>query len=110
MTPLRKTLGGAVLVLITASVMVLGCGDGSTQPKNTKKIYEFKGTVTGVDMAKKAPVTIDHEDIPGLMQAMKMSFSVENAKVLEGIKQGDAVHGKLKVKDGDYIITELHKK
>lgn len=110
MTLLRKMLGGAMLLLIAASVLVLGCGDGSTPSKNKDKTYDIKGTVTNVDPAKKKPVTIDHEDIPGLMGAMEMAFSVENAKLLEGIKQGDVIHGKLRVKDGDYTITELHKR
>ena len=59
--------------------------------------------------AEKKKVTLDHEDIPGLMKAMQMPFSVDNAKVVEGIKAGDQVHGKLKVKGSDYIITELVK-
>jgi Cu/Ag efflux protein CusF len=40
---------------------------------------------------------------------MEMKFSVEDAKMLEGIKAGDQVHGRLKVDSGNYIITELKK-
>jgi hypothetical protein len=44
------------------------------------------------------------------MKAMQMQFSVENAKVLDGIKAKDSVHGKLKVVGSDYILTELVKR
>jgi Copper binding periplasmic protein CusF len=40
---------------------------------------------------------------------VEMKFPVESAQVLEGIQPGDEVHGRLKAKDGDYVITELHK-
>lgn len=94
-----------ILGLGFVAVSSTGCGKGNG---DKDKVYDIKGKVVAVDMAKKK-VTLDHEDIPGLMKAMEMPFSVENAKVLEGIKAGDQVHGKLKVKGGDYLITELMK-
>ena len=42
---------------------------GSRPPKD----YEIKGKVVAVDPIKPA-VTLDHEDIPGLMKAMKRAF------------------------------------
>jgi Cu/Ag efflux protein CusF len=44
------------------------------------------------------------------MGAMTMPFDVEDAKVLDGLKPGDEVQGKLKVRDGKNIITELKKR
>jgi hypothetical protein len=38
------------------------------------------------------------------MQGMTMEFAVQNAKLLEGLKAGDQVHGRLKVESGKYII------
>jgi len=94
-----------ILVLGSVSLTSAGCGKGNG---DKDKIYDIMGKVVAVDPEKKS-VTLDHEDVPGLMKAMKMPFSVENAKVLEGIKAGDQVHGKLKVKGSDYILTELMK-
>src|SRR5262245_1699477 len=82
----------------------IGCGkrDGDKD-----KVFDIKGKVVAVD-AEKKKVTMDHEDIPGLMQAMQMPFDVESAKVLEGIKAGDKVRGKLKVDaDKKMTITQL---
>lgn len=73
------------------------------------KEYDVKGKVIGLDVEEKT-VTLDHEDIPGLMKAMEMKFAVENVKVLAGIKRGDQVQARLKVKAGNYLITELRKR
>ena len=55
-------------------------------------------------------IKLDHEEIPGFMQPMKMFFKVEDAKILEGIAVGDSVQGRLKVNaDKTYFITELKK-
>jgi len=83
-----------------------GCTKSGNDAK--EKTYDVKGKVVAVDVEKKE-VTLDHEEIPGLMKAMKMPFAVESAKVLEGIKTGDQVHGRLKVKDGKNTIIELMK-
>lgn len=97
-----------LLMIITVALLPLvatGCGKGE---RDKEKAYDIMGKVVSLD-AEKKKVTLNHEDIPGLMKAMEMPFSVANAKVLEGIKAGDQVHGKLKVKGGDYIIMELMK-
>ena len=97
------------LILAAASLLLLGCGDSSSPSQGKEKTYDIKGKVTKVS-ADKSAVTIDHEDIPGLMKAMEMKFAVESSKVLEGIEPGDQVHGRLKAKaGGDTVITELHK-
>jgi protein SCO1/2 len=95
---------GALALLVP--VVSTGCGKGQ---EDKDKTYDIQGKVVAVDPDKKE-VTLDHEDIPGFMKAMKMPFPVENAKVLEGIKAGDRVHGKLKVRrSGALSITELMK-
>ena len=91
------------------SLVLAGCQGGSDAAKDKDKQYDLKAKVVAVDMDGKT-VTLDHEDIPGLMKAMEMTFSVENQKMLEGIKPGDRVQGRLKVKSGDHLITELHKR
>jgi Cu/Ag efflux protein CusF len=62
--------------------------------------------------AEKKEVKLDHEDIVGWMGAMKMEFSVADAKMLEGLKVGDQVKGRIK-KDpkaiGGGLITRLEK-
>ena len=93
-------------VLLVVLPLFVGC-KGEPPKGSTALDYEIKGKVVAVDSNKPA-VTLDHEDIPGLMKAMKMEFPVATRQMLEGIKAGDDVHGRLK-KDG-LLITELKKR
>ena len=95
------------LPVLLAALLVVGCQQGSNGSKD--KIYDVKGKVLAVDAGKKT-VKLDHEDIPGLMKAMEMDFTVADAKLLEGLKVDDQVHGKLTVKSGNqYVLTQLQK-
>lgn len=94
-----------ILFFTVVTLVVPGC---SKDNADKDRIYDIKGKVVAVDTAKRK-VTLDHEDIPGFMKAMEMPFDVQDAKILEGLKAGDQVHGKLKVKGSDYKITELTK-
>jgi protein SCO1/2 len=62
-----------------------------------------------IDPKAEMPIKLDHEDIPGLMPAMVMSFHVQDTKLTDGLKPGDKVQGTLKVTDGGYVITNLKK-
>ena len=105
MKPVQRL--SCLFVLVCLFAVLGGCGKRSEAPK--EKVYDVKGKVIAVDADKKS-ITLDHEEIPGFMQAMEMKFTVENADILANIKTGDQVSGKLKVKSGgDYIITDLQK-
>jgi Cu/Ag efflux protein CusF len=93
------------IALALAGIFV-GCKSGGDAKE---RIWDVKGKVVAVDLDKKK-ITLDHEDIPGLMSAMKMAFDFEDAKVVEGLKADDPVQGKFKVTDGKYIILELKKR
>ncbi len=99
------------LAAVAVPVLVMGCGDGgSGKPKPAAvQQYDVRGKVIAIDAAKPA-VTLDHEDIPGLMKAMQMEFAVENAKLMEGIRTGDQVQGRLKKSDSGLVITHLEKR
>ena len=86
----------------------MGCGPGPSEGKKEdgENLYDFKGKVVAVD-AKERTVKLDHEDIPGLMKGMTMAFKVEDAKLLEGIQEGDEIEGKVRK---DYVITKLKKR
>ena len=98
-------LGFTVLVAVLATA---GCSDKSAE-KSAAKVYDIKGKIVAIRPDKEG-VTLDHEDIPGLMKGMKMEFMVEDARILEGFQVGDQVQGKLKVESGSQMITELKKR
>src|SRR5947199_3698206 len=105
-----RTVLGFALSALALTVALAGCGGGGAEKKaSADKQYEVKGKVVAVDAAKKS-ITLDHEDIPGLMKAMKMQFTLESPKVAEGLKPGDRVEGHFQVKGDEHIITHLEKK
>jgi Cu/Ag efflux protein CusF len=97
-----------VLLVLSVSLVFAGC-KGEDQKTSGAKQYPIKGKVVAVDPSKPS-VKLDHEDIPGLMKGMEMSFDVENPKVLEGLQPGEVVQGRLKVESGKYVITHLEKR
>lgn len=106
-----------VLALMSLSLVAFGCArDATNKPESagapiangSEKEYDIKGKVVAIGEDKKS-VTLDHEDVVGLMKGMKMEFRVNDAKVLEGIETGDEVTGRLRVSDGTYTITKLEK-
>lgn len=69
--------------------------------------YAAHGVVKRVDSSN-GTVTIDHEDIPGLMMAMTMEFEVSDPSILHGVSPGQAVDFRV-LKEGDrYVVTEMH--
>jgi protein SCO1/2 len=94
----------SILAFVVLSAGMVGCGNSAAPPD--ERSFAVKGKVVAVDRDKKQ-VTLDHEDIPGLMKAMKMPFAVETEQLLDNLHVGDDVQGRLKVVGGNYTITEL---
>jgi protein SCO1 len=88
--------------------LTAGCMEKQAE-KAAPKSYDLHAKVTAI-RSDKTGVTMDHDDIPGLMKAMTMEFPVKDARILDGIKVGDQVEGKLQVDSGKYLITELKKR
>jgi Cu/Ag efflux protein CusF len=98
------------LLVLSAPLALAGCtGGGTGQKAAPEKQYDIKGTVVAVAPDKQS-VTLDHEEIPGLMKAMKMDYQVDNPKLLENLKPGDKVQGRMKAESGKYTITQLEKR
>lgn len=84
-------------------LMFTGCSQKETPPE---KLYPVTGVVVEIGPGKEW-VTIDHDDIPGLMKAMRMKFAVGEPEVLEGVAVGDEIICSLKVTaDGQYVLVQ----
>jgi Cu/Ag efflux protein CusF len=55
-------------------------------------------------------VTLDHEEIPGVMAAKKMEYNIANTAMLQGLAPGDQVIGRLEERAGTYVIVSLQKR
>ena len=78
----------------------------SNRPKNGD--YPAKGTVTKIN-TELGSVEMDHDEIVGVMPAMRMEFYVTDKKLLNGLKVGDRIDFTLRYKDGTEIVTAISK-
>ena len=112
----------SALIVVTMAVSACGGGGGSTSapaasPAPTAaataaadvKTHDIRGRIEGIGAAR-TTVTLDHEAIPGVMEAMKMEYQVQDPAVLAGLKVGDQVQGQFEIRSGNqYVITRLRK-
>lgn len=90
--------------LLPIAVVLLGLAASHCGPKTeNEKRYPLTGKVIGVNKTEHT-ATINHEAIPGYMDAMTMEFAVKNAADLERMKPGDRVTGDLVVTDSSSWI------
>lgn len=104
-----------LLVLIGAACGQPAPGDRpmeapSVAPADTASVqtYEAVGRVTTI-MANKHFVIIQHEAIPGYMDAMSMPFAVEDTTLLDGIAARDSVRFWFDAAPGQVVIRTLEK-
>src|SRR5258708_1042159 len=106
-----KVLPKLGLIGLALLLMLAGCKETERGGSKTAgdKQYDVRGKVIAVN-GRKPAVTLNHDDIPGLMKGMQMEFAVADTKLLEGIKVGDQVQGRLKKNESGYVITQLEKR
>jgi protein SCO1/2 len=100
-----------VSIALIASLLV-ACGDraSATKPLSEpgEKLYDVRGNVISAD-ATDNTLRVDHEAIPGFMEAMVMDYSVRGAKVDALPPAGSRVEAKLHVTGGGYWLTDVRK-
>ncbi len=88
---------GILLAVVFALAACGGAGNGD---------HTGHGIVKDLDPAKQE-VTIDHEEIPGFMKAMTMTFQVSDSHLLKGVEPGQEVEFDLVYKKGAYQVTGI---
>jgi protein SCO1 len=85
------------LLLLLTALLVSACQRAESVSSNsTAKRYEFKGKVVSVDKAAKR-ATIDHDAIPGFMEAMTMEFPIHEDWVWDELHPGSEIRAELVV-------------
>ena len=88
-----------VLVLL---VLGVSC---SSQKRTT---YQVKGVIKEITADRKQ-AQIEHENIPGYMNAMTMMFDVKNPKELQGLQPNDQVSFRMIVTENEGWIDQVKK-
>jgi Cu/Ag efflux protein CusF len=113
-----------LLTMMLLSLVVLACGSGDAPPADEAEpaqeattaeesaepqYFQGIGVIESIEWEPPS-VTIAHEDIPGFMNAMTMSFEVLEAGQLETVEVGQTVDFVVVVKgDGSYYIERFGK-
>ena len=70
--------------------------------------YTVEGVVTSLPPGGKF-IIINHEEIPGFMNAMKMPFYLDSPNVAQGINTEDSIKFTFEAKSGKMIVTDISK-
>ena len=95
-------------ILVTAvAVFALFCAP-KEKPLSVpgEKLYTLTGKIVSRDTADNT-LRIDHEAIPGFMEAMTMDYTVRGAKVEQLPPDGTKIHAKLHVVDDAYWVSDV---
>jgi protein SCO1 len=114
---MRRLLASYLLTCL----MLAGCHTGqkpSSQPGASQnypigefeqKIFHLRGKVVSTDAAK-GEVTLNHEAIPGFMEAMTMPYKLKDASILGELHPGDVITADVLVSqdpDADILLDHI---
>ena len=68
------------------------------------ELYEARGTVLWYEDER---IYLNHEELPGFMDAMSMGFDVRDPALLEGIMPGTVVEFRVVVEQDSFYIDQL---
>jgi protein SCO1 len=107
---IRRFLASSLLALLAMA----GChshpdSDSQSANDSSYKIYKLRGKVVSTN-AGTGEVTLDHEAIPGFMEAMTMPYKLKDANILSELHPGDVITGDLLVSqhaDADVLLDHI---
>jgi len=88
-----------LIIILSAVFLLTACQKASTNTgaaSPSAKRYDFRGKVISIDKANKK-ATIEHQDIPGYMDAMTMEFPIRQDSVWEVLTPGSEIRADLVV-------------
>jgi len=108
---MRRVIAGAVLALVG----IAGChsaakpSDQGSAAAPGFKVYHLRGKVISTNTAT-GEVTVDHEAIPGFMEAMTMPYKLKDPGILSELHAGDTITADVLVSqtpDADILLDHI---
>jgi protein SCO1/2 len=97
---------GACVTFPACSAQPQPAASSAAQSQPETRRFQLTGKVVSIDKAGKR-VTVDHEAIPGFMDAMTMSYPVKDAQELAGLSPGDTITAKVVSTQGMYWLEDV---
>jgi hypothetical protein len=96
-----------VFYRITAILIIaFAVGCRAKEPAAKEKTYAMTATIVSRDAAQNT-VNLDNKEVPGVMEPMKMDYSLRGAKVDSLPADGAAVNATLHEQDGRFWVTDV---
>ena len=98
-----------IFLLVLVSSALVACSEKeNAKPLNApgEKLYTVRGVILSRDAGMNS-VNMDHEPIPGFMEAMRMDYTVRGVKVATLPADKSRVEAKLHVTESSYWITDV---
>jgi protein SCO1 len=92
----RRILASSLLAFLLSGCQVSQQTQSATATDSSYKTYRLRGKVVSTN-APTGEVTLDHEAIPGFMDAMTMPYRLKDATILGELHPGDVVTADLLV-------------
>lgn len=97
------------VVLSTLALLLFTCAKHEKPLSEPgEKLYTLKGTILSRDVSDNS-LRVDHEAIPGFMEAMTMDYPVRGAKVAQLPPDQAKIEARLHVHDERYWLTDVKK-
>jgi protein SCO1/2 len=105
----RRFLASSLLVVVLAGCHAGHQNSSATEASPSFKIYKLRGKVVSTN-AGTGEVTLDHEAIPGFMDAMTMPYKLKDASIVSELHPGDVLTADLLVSqnaDADVLLDHI---
>ena len=95
-------------MLLVVALILVACSREKPKPLSEpgERLYTVRGMVMSRDAAENS-LKLDHEAIPGFMEAMIMDYKVRGAEVAELPPDKTRIEARLHVTDRAYWITDV---
>jgi protein SCO1 len=96
------------IALFSLLLLVAGCRRPAAPPAGQQKSFPVRGVIVSTD-ASRGEVLLNHEAIPGFMEAMEMPYRLKDPGVISELHPGDRITAALLVDqaDGEYRNPRL---
>jgi protein SCO1/2 len=93
--------------------MLAGCQSGQKTEASAShsefSVYKLRGKIISTNAAK-GEVTVDHQAIPGFMEAMTMAYKLKDPSILSELHPGDVITADVLVSQGasaDVLLVHI---
>jgi protein SCO1/2 len=93
---------------ILATTLLVALAAAACGRESSDRSYTLQGQVVSIDAPRKQ-LTINHQEIKGLMPAMTMPYTVREPKLLDGVAPGDLVNATLVIETNDAYLKTIKK-